>query len=412
MAVVAVDETPRTRLGRNRDFVLLWTGQAVSTLGSRATAIAYPFLILSLGYSPGAAGAVGFAATLPYIVLQLPAGVWVDRVDRRRLMIVCDVIRGLALASVAATVALGVATLPQIAAVAFVEGAMLVVFSAAERSAIANVVPPGQLTAALAVNEARTRAAGLAGPPLGGLLFALGRALPFLADAVSYLESLVTLALIRGDFQTEREARRHHFLREIGEGLRWLGRHRFLLDASISVSLGNLVVRGNQLLIVVLATEEGIGAGIVGVMLATAGLGGVLGSMAAPRVQGRLGPRSVVIWSALVWAVLFPLFTGNTNVWVFGIAWGGAAFVGAIWNVVVGSYQLALVPDELRGRVASIGGLLAYGAMALGALLSGALISAIGTEGTTWAFRVGIVVVALATVADPHIRRHADGGEP
>ena len=391
-------------LSRNRDFVLLWTGQAASMLGSRVTSIAYPFLVLSLGYSAGAAGLVGFVAALPYLLFQLPAGVWVDRTNRKRLMIGCDVVRGLALASVAGTVVLGIATLPQIAAVAFVEGAMFVVFTAAERSAIANVVAREQLTAALSVNEARTRAAGLAGAPLGGLLFGLGRALPFLVDAVSYLASVVTLALIKSEFQTARETRRRHFGRELAEGFSWLWRHRFLLDASISVSLGNLVVRANQLLIIVLATEQGIGSGVVGVMLATAGLGGVLGSLCAPRVQGRLSPREVVIGSSLIWAVLFPLFTGNTNPWVFGVAWGGASFVGAIWNVVVGSYQLSICPDELRGRVASIGHLMAYGAMALGALLSGALISTVGTEGATWALRAGIVVVALATVADPHIR--------
>lgn len=396
--------SPRQPLGRNRDFVLLWTGQALSMLGTRMTGIAYPFLVLSLGYSAGAAGLVGFVAALPYLLFQLPAGVWVDRTNRKRLMIGCDVVRGLALASLAATVVLGVATLPQIVAVAFVEGTMFVIFTAAERSALANVVEPEQLTAALSVNEARTRAAGLAGQPLGGLLFGLGRALPFLVDAVSYLASVVTLTLIKSELQTEREARRRHFGRELVQGFSWLGRHRFLLDASISVSLGNLVVRANQLLIIVLATERGIGAGVVGVMLATAGLGGVLGSLCAPRVQRRLSPRAVVIGSALIWAVLFPLFTGNTNPWVFGIAWGGASFVGAVWNVVVGSYQLSIVPDELRGRVASIGGLMAYGAMALGALLSGALISAAGTEGTTWALRAAIVAVALATVADPYIR--------
>jgi MFS family permease len=398
----------RQPLGRNRDFTLLWTGQALSMLGSRVTSIAYPFFVLSLGYSAGAAGVVGFVAALPYLLFQLPAGVWVDRTDRKRLMIGCDIVRGLALASVAVTVVLGIPTLPQIAAVAFVEGTMFVLFTAAERSAIANVVEPEQLTAALSVNEARTRAAGLAGAPLGGLLFGLGRALPFVVDAVSYLASVVTLALIKSEFQAEREVRRRHFGRELVEGFSWLARHRFLLDASISVSLGNLVVRANQLLIIVLATERGIGSGVVGLMLATAGLGGVLGSLLAPRVQGRLSPRAVVIGASLLWAVLFPLFTGNTNPWVFGFAWGGAAFVGAVWNVVVGSYQLAVCPDELRGRVASIGHLMAYGAMALGALLSGALISAAGAEGATWALRAGIVTVALATVADPHIRSGED----
>jgi MFS family permease len=373
-------------------------------LGSRVTSIAYPFLVLSLGYTAGDAGMVGFVAALPYLLFQLPAGVWVDRVNRKRLMIAGDAIRGVALASIAVAVARGAATLPHIAAVAFLEGAVFVVFTAAERSAIANVVNPGQLTAALSMNEARTRAAGLAGQPLGGFLFGVGRALPFLFDAVSYLASLATLALIKSDFQAVREPRPRHFRKELLEGFSWLRHQRFLLDASISVSLGNLVVRANTLLIIVLATEQGISSGLVGVMLATAGVGGVLGSTVAARVEGRVGPRMVVIGSALIWAVLFPLFTGNTNPWIFGFAWGGASFVGAIWNVVVGSYQLSIVPDELRGRVAGIGGLMAYGAMALGALLSGLLISTFGTDGATWTLRAAIIAVAVATVADPYIR--------
>ena len=397
----------RQPLGRNRDFVLLWTGQAVSMLGTRVTSIAYPFLVLSLGYSAGAAGVVGFVAALPYLLFQLPAGVWVDRTNRKRLMIGCDIVRGIALASVAATVVLGLATLPQIVAVAFVEGTMFVVFTAAERSAIANVVEPDQLTAALSMNEARTRAAGLAGQPLGGLLFGLGRALPFLVDAVSYLASVVTLSLIKSELQTERVARRRHFGREIVEGFSWLGSTASCSTRAFPSHSGTSWCGRTSSSSSSWRPSTGSGRASSACMLATAGLGGVLGSLCAPRVQRRLSPRAVVIGSALIWAVLFPLFTGNTNPWMFGFAWGGASFVGAVWNVVVGSYQLSLVPDELRGRVAGIGGLMAYGAMALGALLSGVLISAVGTEGTTWALRAAIVAVALATVADPHIRSGA-----
>jgi MFS family permease len=394
-----------TSLRRNRDFTLLWTGQALSMLGSRVTTLAYPFLILSLGYSPAAAGAVGFVATLPYLLFQLPAGVWVDRVDRKRLMIGCDLVRGAALGALALGVALGWASLWQIVAVAFVEGTMFVVFSAAERSAIANVVPPEQLTDAFSLNEARTRAAGLLGAPLGGLLFGLGRVVPFAFDAVSYLASVVTLSLVRSEFQEAREDRERHFRRELAEGFAWLRDHRFLLDSTVSVSLGNLVVRANQLLVIVLATEHGLPPALVGVMLATAGAGGVIGSLVAPRFQRAFSPRDVVIGATLAWAVLFPLFTGTTNPYVFGLAWGGASFVGAIWNVVVGSYQLSILPDHLRGRVSSIGSLFGYGALAVGSIVSGTLISLAGTDGATWILRIAIVAVALATVLDPHIRR-------
>ena len=394
-------------LGRNRDFALLWTGQAVSMLGSRVSTLAYPFLILSLGYSPAAAGVVGFIATLPYLLFQLPAGVWVDRVDRKRLMIRCDLVRGGALAILAVSVAVGWAEVWQIAVVAFLEGAMFVVFTAAERSAIANVVPAEQLTDAFSLNEARTRAAGMLGAPLGGFLFGLGRVVPFAFDAVSYLASVVTLLLIKAEFQQAPGAREdRHFRRELTEGLSWLRDYRFFLDSTVSVSLGNLVIRANQLLIIVLATRQGIAPALVGIMLATAGAGGVLGSMVAPWFERALSPRNVVLGSTVAWAVLFPLFTGTTNPFVFGFAWGAAAFVGAVWNVVLGAYQLSVLPDELRGRVSSIGNLFAYGSFAAGSLLSGALISTTGTDGATWILRIAFVAVAVATICDPHIRGH------
>jgi MFS family permease len=393
-------------LRRNRDFTLLWSGQALSMLGSKVTTLAYPFLILSLGHSPAAAGAVGFVATLPYLLFQLPAGVWVDRLTRKRLMIGCDVVRGAALAVLALTIAVGRPPLWEIGAIAFVEGTMFVVFNAAEHSAIANVVPPEQLTSAFSLNEARTRAAGLLGAPLGGLLFGLGRVVPFAFDAISYFVSVLTLSLIKAEFQTERKAQERRFRRELVEGFAWLRRHRFLLDSTVSVSLGNLVVRANQLLVIVLATQHGLAPALVGVMLATAGLGGVVGSLIAPRFQRAFSPRDVVIGASLAWAVLFPLFTGTTNPYVFGLAWGGAALVGAIWNVVLGSYQLSVTPDHLRGRVASIGSLFGYGAFAVGSVVSGTLISLAGTEGATWVLRIAIVAVAVATVVDPHIRGH------
>jgi MFS family permease len=394
------------RLRRNRDFTLLWSGQALSMLGSRVSALAYPFLVLSLGHSAAAAGVVGFLATLPNLLFQLPAGVLVDRVDRKRLMIGCDLVRGVALGALATAVVLDRASLWQIAAVAFVEGVMFVLFSTAERSAIANVVGPDELTQAFSLNEARTRAAGLLGQPLGGLLFGLGRVVPFAFDAVSYLASVVTLSLIRAEFQTAAGERERHFRREIAEGFAWLRDHRFFLDSTISVSLGNLVVRANQLLVIVLATQNGLPAALVGVMLATAGLGGVLGSLIAPRIEHAFSPRDVVIYASIAWAVLFPLFTGTTNPYIFGFAWGASALVGAIWNVVLGSYQLSVLPDDLRGRVSSIGNLFAYGAITVGSLVSGALISLAGTEGATWILRIAIVAVAVVTVCDPYIRGH------
>ena len=171
-------------LRANRDFQLLWAGQAVSVLGSRVSQIAYPLLVLAMTGSPATAGIVGFIGTLPYILFQLPAGALMDRVDRRRWMIACDVNCLLALGSVPLAAYLGALTIVQLTVVAFIEGTMFVFFRLGEVSAIRIVVPSVHYPAALSQNEARLRAASLLGNPIGGFLFDVGKTVPFLADAL------------------------------------------------------------------------------------------------------------------------------------------------------------------------------------------------------------------------------------
>jgi MFS family permease len=161
-------------LRRNRDFLLLWSGQVVSTVGTRITSLAYPLLVLALTRSPAKAGIVGFAQTLPFLLLFLPAGALVDRWNRKWVMLVSDGGRALALGSIAIALALERLTLVQIALVAFVEGGLFVFFQLAETAALPHVVPRAQLATALAQNQARDQGADLAGQPLGGLLFGIG----------------------------------------------------------------------------------------------------------------------------------------------------------------------------------------------------------------------------------------------
>src|SRR5918912_4039681 len=185
------------RLGRNRDFVLLQIGQAFSTVGSESSAIAYPLLVLATTHSAFRAGLVGFARIFPYTLFALLAGVAADRWNRKRLMIVADVVRALAVGSLVAALAAGVLTFAQIVVVAFVEGAMFVTFNIAEVGTLGAVVPAPQLPEAAALEQARMSVVQLAGPPLGGALFGIGRSLPFLADALSYACSLGTLLAMR-----------------------------------------------------------------------------------------------------------------------------------------------------------------------------------------------------------------------
>ena len=166
-------------LRRNRDFLLLWTGAGVSTLGMRAAAAAYPLLLVWRNGDTTGAGAVGFAALLPQLVVQIPAGALVDRVPRRSLMMCCDLAGMLSMLGVVLALATGHLWLPQIMVAAFIEGTAAIIYRLAERAAIRHVVPGEQLAAALSQNEARGQASGLMGGPLGSGLFAVLRWLPF-----------------------------------------------------------------------------------------------------------------------------------------------------------------------------------------------------------------------------------------
>ena len=170
-------------LRRNRDFVLLQVGQALSTLGSESTAVAYPLLVLALTHSPLKAGIVGFCRLGPYAVVVLLAGLAVDRWDRKRLMLLSDGVRTLAMTSIVVALALGRLGYPQIVIAAALESTMFALFNIAELGTLASVVPKRQLPDAAAVEQARLSGIFLAGAPLGGFLFGVGRALPFLADA-------------------------------------------------------------------------------------------------------------------------------------------------------------------------------------------------------------------------------------
>jgi len=260
-------------LRRNREFNLLWIGQVVSDVGTRVGLIAFPLLVLATTGSAAKAGIVEFAATLPLLVLTLPAGALVDRWDRKRIMIAWDVIRGLAYGSLAAAIALGHVWFGHVIVVAVADGCGYVFFGVAERSALRHVVPDEQLPDALARNQARNFAALLAGQPLGGLLFALSRLVPFLFDAVSYLLSVGTLLLIRVRFQQERVAPRERLVREVREGLVWFWRQPFVRTTSLLVMGSDFTLNALFLVVIVIARERGASPALIGAMFGFLGVG-------------------------------------------------------------------------------------------------------------------------------------------
>ncbi|MGE5138346.1 MAG: MFS transporter, partial [Rudaea sp.] len=217
---------PLAPLWHNRDYMLLWGGQVVSTVGSGASGIVYPLLVLWLTNSYAAAGIAGALGSLPYLVFSLPVGALIDRWDRKRVMILCDLGRAATLASVPVALLLGVLTVWQIYLAVLVEGSLFVFFNIAEVAALPRVVDRRQLPEASAQNEASFGIAGILGPSLGTFVYQLlGRAWPFIVDSVSYVASVVSLTFIRTAFQGERAAAERNLRAEIAEGLAWLWHH-------------------------------------------------------------------------------------------------------------------------------------------------------------------------------------------
>ncbi|MFJ8691312.1 MFS transporter [Streptomyces roseolilacinus] len=404
---------PPAPLRKNRDFLLLWLGAGLSVLGDRAATVAFPLLMVWYGGSTVEAGLVGFAGLLPMLLVQLPAGVVVDRLDRRRTMIVCDVAGLLAMGSVAVALAQGRLWLPHMLVVAFVEGTAAIFYRLSERAAVRNVVHEAHLSTALSQNEARARAAGLLGQPLGSSLYGAAKWSPFLFAAVGHLAALVGLLLIRSRFQTAE--RRHEPWRmraEIGEGFTWLWGQRFLRAAILLVAVTNILFQALSLALVLIVKESGGSPATIGLIGLVSGVGGIAGALTGSRFVRRLHPGTVMISIFAVWAALMPLVAVTTNVFVLAALFAGTSFAGAVLNLMAGVYQVQTTPDAMQGRVGAVAGLLSSGASSLGALAGGFALAAVGSTTTVLAVAAVMLGTFVTAALTPAVRGARRDGTP
>ncbi len=410
MRKAAIQPSPTTSerpasLWRNRDYLLLWGGQVISSTGTSVSQLAFPLLVLLLTQSPAQAGIVGALRTLPYLIFSLPAGTLIDRWDRKRVMMVCDLVRGCCLASMPVAFAFGGLSLLQIYVVSVVEGTLFVFFDIAELSCLPNVVDPSQLPAAVAQNQATFGITSLLGPPLGGLLYSFSSILPFAADALSYLASVLSLRWIRKPFQQERSSASHRVLREVWEGLVWFWDHPLLrIMAVLSCGINLVVVGGSSLLVIVLAQHAHASAVVIGLTVACGGVGGILGSLLAPVVQRHLSFGQAIIGNVWILALLWPLYALVPNVTAIGILATLTYTLGPLYVVINASYRLTLVPDALQGRVNSAVRLISYMSQPLGLAATGILIQWAGTSATVLVGAGVLLAVAIVATASSAVR--------
>lgn len=393
-----------TPLWRNRDYLLLWSGQAVSSVGGEASQLAFPLLILAVTHSPAQAGFAGVLRALAYLALGLPAGALIDRWDRKRTMMVCDAGRALALGSIPLALALGHLTMAQIYLVSVIEGTLYVFFGLAESAALPRIVDKSQLPAATAQSEVTGGLVTLAGPLLGGMLFGVGSALPFLVDAISYAASVLSLSRIHLPFQGERLPRSQSLRADMREGLTWLWREPVIRSIALLHSGVIFSYSGMMLLVLVITERQHTAPYAIGLMFGLSGIGGIVGALIGSQAQKRLRLGQIIVIAFCLFALLWPLYGVASSPLTLGAILGAFWVVDETYDVAQISYRLALIPDALRGRVNGAFRLIAFSCEAVGIGLTGLLLQQVGVLATIVVFEIAFVVLVAAATLNRSLR--------
>lgn len=391
--------------------MLLWGGQGISIVGSMLSGIAIPFLVLRQGGGTGAAGIVLALNSLPFLFLALPAGALIDRWDRKRVMMISDVGRGAATGSIAIALLIGHLTIAQLFIAALVKGICTVFFEIAEVASLLQVVAAVQLATATSYNQALASIAFLAGPPLGGALFAIHPLLPFGLDAVSFLISIVSLWCIRTPFQRARPIMSTHLGHEIIEGLRWIWHAPPVRTLALLSGAVNSILGGSVLVIIGLAARALPGTSpaalpaATGVLLTAAGIGGIGGAIISAQVVRRLRLRQVVLGFLWLQGSILTLLALAPGYGTLAVLFVLSYFLWPAYNAAILGMRLALIPEQLQGRVNAVYRLVLYAADPLGAVVVGFSLAHVGIEVTALGRGGLFLCVALGATMMPALRR-------
>ena len=383
-------------LARNRDFTILWVGETISELGSTMSLFVFPLLGYHLTGSTAVAALLEGAGLLGMVAMMLPAGLLADRFDRRALMIAASATGAVLYGSLVLAGVLGALTVPHLAVVALLTGVAQGVFQPAQLAAIRTVVTTDELATAFSQNQARQHVASLLGGPLGGLLYAVRAWAPFAVDAVSYAISCLTLSRIRTDLRPHpREGAPTRPVEQVKEGYRFIRHQPFFRTLMVWASLNNLVVNACFFVVMMRLVREGVQPARIGLVSTAAGIGGILGALAAPYVIDRL--RTGVLTVVVGWMCVLPLVP---LMW-WSTTWTASASVFAILlmnpagNAGIGAYRAAMTPDALQGRVGSALSFVTMGSLPLAPVLGGFLLGAFGGQAAIAAMVGASVLTAL-----------------
>jgi MFS family permease len=412
-------------LWRHREFVKLWAASAISDFGSEVSALALPLIAaLTLGATPWQMGLLSAAGTAPILLVGLFAGVWVDRVRRRPVMVVGDLARAVLLLVIPSASLLGLLRIELLYVVAFLVGSFTVLFDVAHLAFVPFLVEREDLVEGNSKLETTWSLAKIAGPGLGGVLVSvLGAPLAIVVDALSFAGSAAFLGRIHTlEAPPSPASERRGVLAEIAEGLRLVLGHRILRVLAACSGTTNLF--GHMFLavyVLYMTRDLGLGPMAIGLVLAIGGVGSLAGALVAGPITRRFGVGPTMLWAQLLFGVTglaVPLAVLVPSVALVMIVasefaqW--MAFIVYVVNAV--SIRQSITPHRLLGRVSATMRFAIGGAMPVGSLLGGALGSVIGLPWTLVVAELGTLVGFLWLWLSPVGRLQTlptlDGGEP
>jgi MFS family permease len=390
---------PESMSGR---FAKLWTASTLSALGTGLTVVAAPLYVSARTSNALIVAATTGVAMLPWLLFALPAGVLVDRVDRRRLMVAVDWARTAAMGVLAVAILTGWSSIVLLDLVLFLINTGETAFEPAAQSMVPAVVSRDQLERANGwlvggLTLSRYMIAG----PLGGFMFVVAASIPFFANAGTYAASAVLISLVSGTYRVARPdnaGRRARVRAEVTEGLRWLLRQRMLRTMAVLIGLLNITLAAATAVLVLLAKERlHVGSVGYGSLFTCMAVGSLLGSAVGDRVIRRVTATWTIRIGLLVEALTHLTLALATNVYVVGVVMAVFGIHAALWTIVGTSLRQRLTPAHMLGRVSSANLFISAGGNFAGALLGGALAGAFGITAPYWVGFVVALIVAAAT---------------
>jgi MFS family permease len=383
----------------SRDFTKFWVGQTISNLGSSFTQWAVPLLVFQLTHSAVNLGAAVAATFLPYLFFGLPLGAWMDRVDRKRAMILLDSINTLVILSIPLVAQFGHLNVWLIYAVAFIQSTIFIAFSAGEFAAIPSLVSTDDLVTANGRIQATYSAAQVAGPLLAGVLVSfLPLAWVMAFDAGSFAVSALSLALIHGSFNVVSDEPKEAttILHDVREGLGYVLGHPVLRNISAMMALINFVNAGAFAELVLFATERLDASKFqIGALFAAGSAGVVVTGLLAGRLRKRFSFTALAMTSLMLMGACLVVFAGMRWYWAALPVWAASSGLGILFNINTGSLRQAIVPNHLLSRVMSIASVLAWSAIPAGALAAGWAVSATDNVAAVYGV-MGILTICIA----------------